>query len=94
MEATLSTQEADAWSEDPATPAVRCIRRTLVSVGDAVRDVRVLLALCVERPCEGVRSPAAAICLDEAVVAVGALGRGHPCGGRPRSRSQRDLVTR
>jgi hypothetical protein len=73
MEATLSTQEADAWSEDPATPAVRCIRRTLVSVGDAVRDVRVLLALCVERPCEGVRSPAAAICLDEAVVAVGAL---------------------
>ena len=73
MVMTLSTTGMDTWTDDPVTPAVRCIHRHLVALGEAARETRALLALCAESGRDGARSPATAARLADASAAVSTI---------------------
>jgi len=70
-DAAISPQ--DFWAEDPAAPALGCIRRNLASLEEAARDLRVLLGLCLDRQSAVGRTPAAAAALDDASTALSGM---------------------
>jgi hypothetical protein len=68
-----ATISRDVWSEDPASPALRCLQRNLHSLTLSARDVLILLTLCARPAVADERGAAVTASLDEAVDAVHAL---------------------